>query len=210
MARRAADTGDEVPVGLVEWSFALFRQQVGEADDGVQRGAELMTNAGQELTLPAGSPRQLRVGFSELAVGFGELGGAFGDELFQVGVQTPDLPFGPVALGLLGNLLKGEAEIRRHLVEEGDNIRIEEIGLGGVNREGADELPLDAQGKGSVRAVPSPQSFVAPGTHPWVGANIRAHEMPPSRKAAPVGPRPSGSSATEILMFWRYPSSKPA
>ncbi len=58
---------------VVQGPFQFFRQQLGESDDRVQRRAQLMTHAGQELAFQAIGPLHFTVAQLELLIGRREL-----------------------------------------------------------------------------------------------------------------------------------------
>ncbi|EXI84558.1 MAG: hypothetical protein AW11_03796 [Candidatus Accumulibacter regalis] len=89
MLRGFADLGqlDALP-GLRE----LLEEQVGEADDGVHRRADLMAHVGQESAL--GAVRRLGC-----VLGVGQFGGARVHQLFQVMTVLRQFGGGTVAFG---------------------------------------------------------------------------------------------------------------
>ena len=91
--RRVPQDDREVAPGALRQGLALGQDQLGEADDAVERGAQLVGHIGQEVDLQLARARQLLVGVLELSLlgderlGFGaQLGGRRLDRLDEAGV----------------------------------------------------------------------------------------------------------------------------
>lgn len=104
MPRRHPDVFHEAALLLVESARLAARQQVREADNGVQRRPQFVADAGQKLALQTIRALYFLVAGCQFLVQHPEFRGTFRHPALQTGVQPAHLGFRPFPLhgGLAG------------------------------------------------------------------------------------------------------------